>query len=289
MEITASQVKELRERTGAAMMDCKRALVEASGDLEKAIKAMRESGQAKADKKADRIAADGAVIIKIADNGKRAIILEVNSETDFVARDTNFTEFANTVATVALAANEANVEKMSELKHGSETVETLRQQLISKIGENIQLRRAEIVNTEGFLGGYIHGGRIAVLVELQGGSADLAKDIAMHIAASNPLVISKDQVPESVLQQERDIFGAQAAQSGKPADIVEKMVQGRINKYIDEVTLEGQPFVKDPNVKVGQLLKSSNATAKQFIRYMVGEGIEKKVENFAEEVMAQVR
>ena len=289
MEITANLVKELRERTGAAMMDCKRALVENEGDIEKAVEAMRKSGQAKADKKADRIAADGTIIVKVAANGKRAIILEVNSETDFVARDSNFLGFANTVADVALAANEADVEKIAALQSGSETVETLRQQLITKIGENIKLRRAQIINTEGCLGGYMHGGRIGVLVELQGGNADLAKDIAMHIAASNPLVISKEQVPETVLQQERDIFGAQAAQSGKPADIVEKMIQGRISKFLDEVTLEGQPFVKDPNVKVGQLLKSSQAQAKQFVRFMVGEGIEKKQENFAEEVMAQAK
>lgn len=287
MAITASLVKELRERTGAGMMDCKKALTEAGGDIEAAIEEMRKSGMAKAAKKAGRVAAEGGVVIK--QEGGKAIIIEVNSETDFVANDDNFKGYASEVAGIALAEQPADVEALMAAPMGGETVETARQQLIQKIGENINVRRFELVNSDGVLGGYQHGARIGVLVELEGGDEALAKDIAMHIAASRPICVSEDQVPQETLDKEKEIFSAQAAESGKPAEIIEKMVTGRIAKFLKEVTLLGQPFVKDPDTTVEKLLKGANASVKGFIRYEVGEGIEKKEDNFAEEVMAQAK
>ncbi|MFZ1537601.1 MAG: translation elongation factor Ts [Chromatiaceae bacterium] len=293
MEITASLVKELRERTGAGMMECKKALVESLGSIEDAIEAMRKSGQAKAAKKAGRIAADGVVVIKVAADGKSAVMVEVNSETDFVAKDANFKEFADAVGEAALAATIADVEGLSALpiRAGKAiTIAEAREALIAKIGENIQVRRlVRFDNAQGQLYSYRHGVRIGVLVEMEGGDAELGKDIAMHVAASNPICVDADQVPAEVLEKEKEIFRAQALESGKPADIMDKIIGGRVRKYMEEVTLLGQPFVKDVEVTVEKLLARVGAKVHRFSRVEVGEGIEKKQENFADEVMAQVR
>jgi elongation factor Ts len=287
MQITAALVKELRERTSAGMMECKKALTETQGDIEAAIELMRKSGQAKADKKAGRVAAEGR--IEIAIDGPTAVIAEVNSETDFVAKDPSFQAFAAECAAAALDSGVTDVASLMEVERDGQTLETRRAALIAKIGENIQMRRFERVHTDGVLGAYLHGSRIGVLVSMSGGDESLAKDIAMHIAASRPICVDADQVPADTVEKEREIFRAQAQESGKPAEIVEKMIEGRIRKFLAEVTLVGQPFVKNPDQTVGQLLKENGATVTGFVRYEVGEGIEKKVENFAEEVMAQAR
>lgn len=290
--ISAALVMKLRERTGAGMMECKKFLIATQGDIELAISEMRKAGQAKADKKADRIAAEGVVIIARSTDGRSAVMIEINSETDFVARDENFTSFAERVANTALQhANIQDVDALSnaELMGTTQTVEQARQELVAKIGENIKIRRIERVAGDSVVGAYLHGSRIGVVVALKSGDEALAKDIAMHVAASRPLVISRDQVPADAIETERDIFNAQARESGKPQDIIDKMIEGRINKFIDEVSLLGQPFVKDPNKKVAQLLKEKNAEIQSFLRFEVGEGIEKKEDNFVEEVMAQVR
>jgi elongation factor Ts len=293
MEITASLVKELRERTGAGMMECKRALVESQGSIEAAIEAMRKSGQAKAAKKAGRIAADGVVVIKVAADGKNGVMVEVNSETDFVAKDANFKDFADAVGEAALAARVAEVEALSALpiRAGeATTIAEAREALIAKIGENIQVRRlVRFEDAQGQLHSYRHGVRIGVLVEMAGGDAELGKDIAMHVAASNPLCVDATQVPAGVLEKEKDIFRAQALESGKPAEIMDKIIDGRVRKYMEEITLLGQPFVKDVEVTVEKLLGRAGAKVHRFSRVEVGEGIEKKQENFADEVMAQVR
>ncbi|MCA0402854.1 MAG: translation elongation factor Ts [Proteobacteria bacterium] len=290
-QISAALVMQLRERTGSGMMECKKFLVAANGDIELAISEMRKAGQAKADKKADRIAAEGIIIVARSADGKHAVMLEINSETDFVARDDNFTKFASDAVETALKSNAKDVDALSnEIIAGSDlTVEQARQQLVAKIGENIKLRRLIHIHSEGVVGSYLHGSRIGVVVALKNGDEALAKDIAMHVAASRPMVISRDQVPADAIETERDIFMAQARETGKPQDIIEKMIEGRINKYIDEVSLLGQPFVKDPNKKISQLLKEHNAEVLSFTRFEVGEGIEKKEDNFVEEVMAQVR
>jgi elongation factor Ts len=287
MQISAALVKELRERTGAGMMECKKALTETQGDIEAAIELMRKSGQAKADKKAGRIAAEGRV--EIATDGSNAVIIEVNSETDFVAKDASFQKFAAECAQAALASGAADIEALMAVEHDGQSLESRRAALIAKIGENVQVRRFDRVQSEGPLGAYLHGNRIAVLVSLAGGDEDLAKDVAMHVAASRPICVDADQVPAETVEKEREIFRAQAQDSGKPPEIVEKMIDGRIRKFLAEVTLVGQPFVKNPDQTVGQLLKEKGARATGFVRYEVGEGIEKKVENFAEEVMAQAR
>ncbi len=290
MQITAAMVKELRERTGAGMMECKKALSETSGDMDAAIELMRKSGQAKADKKAGRIAAEGAVVTLISDDGKQGVLLEVNCETDFVAKDAQFQQFANDVAKVILDEKPADLNAlMNASLAGGDSVEATRLALVSKIGENIQVRRFEILMAStGTLGKYMHGNRIGVMVELENGNDELCKDIAMHVAASKPICIDEDGVSEEVLQKEKEIFVAQAESSGKPADIIEKMVHGRLKKFLGEVTLLGQPFVKDPDKNVGKLLNETSSKVIAFKRYEVGEGIEKKSENFAEEVMAQV-
>ncbi len=280
--ISAEMVKTLRERTSAGMMDCKKALTEAEGDLDKATELLRKSGAAKASKKADRIAAQGAVVIT--SDGKQAAMVEVNSETDFVALDPNFTGFADSVVKAVLA------EKPADLAALIEKVESQRQALVAKLGENIQLRRFVLTNPAAVtVGTYLHGARIGVLVELDQDNPTLARDIAMHIAASKPLVISPEQVSAELIEQEKTIFMAQAAESGKPKDIIEKMVAGRIKKFVDEVCLLGQPFVKNPEITVGQLLKEHQATVRAFYRFEVGEGIEKVVEDFKEAVMSQVK
>ena len=291
MQITASMVKELRERTGSGMMECKKALQEAEGDIDKAIENMRKSGMAKADKKSGRVAAEGRVAIEISEDGQSAAVLEVNCETDFVSGGDDFLSFVTAIAKTALVNKPADVAALSEmtLDGTSETVEEVRKAKIAKIGENMQLRRFEILETTaGAFGSYLHGTRIGVLVEMQGGSEELIKDVAMHIAASSPLCVSEAEVPADVLEKEKDILRAQALESGKPADIVEKMLTGRVRKYLAEVTLLGQPFVKDPDKTVEILLSDAGATVNKFVRYEVGAGIEKKTENFADEVMAQI-
>lgn len=290
--ISAALVMQLRVRTGAAMMECKKFLIEANGDIEAAILDMRKAGQAKAAKKSDRIAAEGVIVIVRSADGKYAIMLEINSETDFVARDSNFVAFAEKVGQAAV--NNPNIKDVAalakeKLAGSSETVEDARLALISKIGENIKLRRLVCLHSDGCIGTYLHGQRIGVLVAINTADETLAKDIAMHIAASNPMVISRNEVSQDAIAQEREIFAAQAKESGKPQDIIDKMVEGRISKFMDEVSLCDQYFVKDPNKKIGQLLKEKNAEVTAFIRFEVGEGIEKKEDNFVEEVMAQVR
>ncbi len=289
MEITASLVKELRERTGAGMMDCKKALTEADGDIETAIENMRKSGMAKAAKKAGRVAAEGVVIIQQSADKKQSVILETNCETDFVAKDDNFTAFANAVAEVILEEKPASVDDLLQLSINGKTIEDQRTELVSKIGENISIRRFMNISHDGVVGSYLHGVRIGVVVDLTGGDSELAKDIAMHIAASKPVCVKSEDVPETLLEKEKAVFKAQAEESGKPADIIEKMVTGRVNKFLKEVTLLGQPFVKDPDMTVEKLLKSKDATVNMFVRYEVGEGVEKKEDNFVEEVMAQAK
>ncbi len=289
MSITASLVKELRERTGAGMMECKKALVETDGDLDAAIEHLRKSGLAKADKKAGRVAAEGAVV-DAGDDGK-AVLVEINCETDFVAKDDNFLGFANRVAEISLASGTDDVKALGEAEFADgETVEGRRQQLVAKLGENIQLRRtAHMAVDGGVVGRYIHGGRIGVLVGLQGGDENLARDIAMHVAALNPPYVDEDDVPADVLEREKSILKAQAEESGKPAEIIEKMIEGRLRKHLAEITLVGQPFVKDSDQTVGKLLKSAGAKVVGMVRLEVGEGIEKEESDFAAEVMQQAR
>ena len=290
MAITASMVKELRERTGAGMMECKKMLTETNGDMEAAIDTMRKSGAAKADKKAGRIAAEGKVVITVSDDGKEASIIEVNCETDFVAKDENFVGFVTAAGASVLSDKPADVAALSALPLDSgETVEETRANLVAKIGENMQVRRFELLSSEGQVCAYNHGVRIGVAVAITGGDEALGKDVAMHIAASRPTCISEDQVPAELLEKEKEILVAQAQDSGKPMEIIEKMVEGRMRKFLSEITLVGQPFVKDPDQTVGQLLKAAGAEVTAYTRYEVGEGIEKKEEDFAAEVMAQVK
>ncbi|WP_295541486.1 translation elongation factor Ts [uncultured Thiohalocapsa sp.] len=293
MAISASLVKELRERTGAGMMECKRALQETDGDIEAAIEAMRKSGQAKAAKKAGRIAADGVVELQLADGGTRGVMVEINSETDFVAKDENFARFAQTVGETALVSAAADVETLGGQPlagDGATTLDTAREALVAKVGENVQLRRLVRFDApQGRLHSYRHGVRIGVIVDLVGGDEALGRDIAMHIAATNPMCVSADDVPAEALEREREIFRAQALESGKPPEIVDKIIGGRMRKFTEEVTLLGQAFVKDPDTSVEQLLKQAGARVAAFARLEVGEGIEKKTENFAEEVQAQAK
>lgn len=290
MQITAAMVKELRERTGSGMMECKKALQEAGGDMEKAIEDMRKAGLAKADKKAGRTAAEGLVAIAISDDKQQAAIVEVNCETDFVSGGDEFKGFTNAVAQRILKDSPADLAALMAmpLEDGGKSIEEVRQEMVSKIGENIQVRRFERKSTDGAFGSYSHGVRMGVLVEMDKDDQDLIKDVAMHIAASNPVCVSEAEVPEELLAKEKEILIAQAKDSGKPDDIIEKMIVGRIRKYLAEITLLGQPFVKDPDQTVEKLLKSKDANVKSFNRFEVGEGIEKKQENFADEVMAQV-
>jgi elongation factor Ts len=291
MNISASMVKELRERTGSGMMECKKALVEANGDLDAAVEVMRKAGLAKADKKASRTAAEGCICVKSSADGKQAVLLELNCETDFVAKNEDFIGFAGQTAQFILEGGAATVEEaLAGQLPGGLSLDERRKELISKLGENINLRRFERYASEsGLVASYLHGVRIGVLVEFNGGDASLGKDIAMHVAASKPVCVDETGVSPELIAKEKDIYMAQAADSGKPADIVEKMVNGRIKKFLGEITLVGQPFVKDPDQTVGALLKSKNAQVARFVRLEVGEGIEKEESNFAEEVMAQVR
>jgi elongation factor Ts len=292
MAITASMVKELRERTGAGMMDCKKALGETDGDLEGAIQLLRTSGAAKADKKAGRVAAEGVVSIYVSDDKKLGVIVEVNSETDFVAKGDEFQAFAAGVAATVAEHKPADVEALNAMQMASgETVDEGRRNLVAKLGENMTVRRFEMIEAEGdaSISSYQHGLKIGVIMASTGGRDDLGKDLAMHIAASRPVCVTTDDVPEDVVAKEKEVFMAQAAESGKPPEIIEKMITGRINKFLNEVALEGQAFVKDPDQKVGKLLKSENASVQAFARLEVGEGIEKKVEDFAAEVAAQAK
>jgi elongation factor Ts len=291
MAITAALVKELRERTGAGMMDCKKALVETNADLEAAIDLMRASGAAKAAKKAGRVASEGLVNVTTSDDNKDAVILEVNSETDFVTKGSAFIDFVNELGALALKNKPASVEEfLTQTLDSGETVDQAREGIIAKIGENISVRRVQSINSgKGVLGAYKHGDRIAVLTVLTGSDADLAKDIAMHIAASKPECVSEDELSADLLEREKAIFIEQAKESGKPDDIIEKMIVGRMKKFVNEVTLYGQSFVKDPDMTVGALVKSKSSEVESFVRYEVGEGIEKKEDNFVEEVMAQAQ
>jgi elongation factor Ts len=282
MTIAANLVKELRERSGAGMMECKKALVDANGDIEAAAELLRTRGQAKADKKAGRVAAEGRV--EMATAGGVVALVEVNCETDFVAKDQGFQDFARAAAELAASAATGSVEAL--MAAGGGKLETVRRDLVAKIGENIAVRRIEIVRPAGTLASYFHGTRIGVLVDLAGGDADLGRDIAMHIAASRPQFLDAAQVPADLQDNERRILAEQAKNEGKPADIVAKMVEGRLRKFLAEITLVGQPFVKDPDTTVGALLKKRGATISRFVRLEVGEGIEKKSENIAEAVAA---
>ena len=291
MAITAALVKELRERTGAGMMDCKKALVETNADLEAAIDLMRASGAAKAAKKAGRVASEGLVNVTTSDDNRDAVILEVNSETDFVTKGSAFIYFVNELGALALKNKPASVEEfLTQTLDSGETVDQAREGIIAKIGENISVRRVQSINSgKGVLGAYKHGDRIAVLTVLTGSDEDLAKDIAMHIAASKPECVSEDELSADLLEREKAIFIEQAKESGKPDDIIEKMIVGRMKKFVNEVTLYGQSFVKDPDMTVGALVKSKSSEVESFVRYEVGEGIEKKEDNFVEEVMAQAQ
>ena len=287
MAISASMVKELRERTGAGMMDCKKALQEANGDMDLAIEEMRKSGIAKAEKKSGRVAAEG--VVKILVQGTTAVMVEVNCETDFVAKDENFLGFVDSVLQLIMSDKPADVAALSELSLDGQTVEEVRQGLIQKIGENMNIRRFTVTETSGQFGTYSHSNRIGVVVNVQGGDDGLAKDVAMHIAGHDPapVCVSSEQIPQDLIDKEQAIFMAQAAESGKPQDIIEKMVVGKVNKFKKEISLMDQSFVKDPDQSIAQLLKAAGAEVSEFIRYQVGEGMEKKEDNFADEVMSQ--
>lgn len=288
MSISASMVKELRERTGAGMMECKKALQESNGNIDSAIELLRTSGQAKAEKKAKRVAAEGKIVIK--NNLANAVIVEINSETDFAANDSNFTDFANSIADALLQNEISDINSLNDLKFSDDvTIEEARTNLISKIGENISIRRFDKIHQAVNIGEYSHGSRIGVIVSLDKSDPDLAKDIAMHIAASNPICLDKEDVPEDLVSREKRIFLEQASSSGKPPEIIEKMVEGRMKKFFKEITLLGQSFIKDPDISIKDLLDESEAKVQSFIRYEVGEGIEKKEENFADEVMKQIK
>lgn len=290
MQITATLVKELRERTGAGMMECKKALQESSGDIDAAIEQMRKIGQAKADKKASRIAADGMVVMATSADGKQASLVEVNCETDFVAKDKQFQAYCAQLASLVLGSGIDTVEALGAATMESGlSVEQARLELVTKIGENIRIRRLQSMCSEHAIAGYLHGSRIGVLVDYSGGDATLGKDVAMHIAASRPACVSDEDVDEEVLAKERGIFRAQAEASGKPDNIVEKIVEGRVKKFLKEITLLGQPFVKDQDQSVAQLLKGAGAKVSGFVRFEVGEGLEKRSDNFVDEVMGQVK
>jgi elongation factor Ts len=287
MEVKPALVKELRERTGAGMMDCKNALVDAKGDLDAAGELLRKQGQAKADKKASRVAAEGRVVLKSDERAGRYALVEVNSETDFVAKDDNFRGFAERVAGVVLDKRPASLEALMSLATEGRTLEEGRLDLVTKVGENINVRRFELVESKGNVGTYVHGARIGVLVELEGGTPELARDMAMQVASLAPRYLSSDDVPKDVLAKEREIIVAQTAEEKKPPEILAKMVDGKLRKFVDEITLTGQVFVKDDKKRVRDVLAANKAKVKGFRRFEVGEGIEKKSTDFVSEVMAQ--
>ena len=285
MTIEAKVVKELRERTGVGMMDCKKALLETDGDLDKAVEFLRKAGQAKADKKSSRIAAEGIIVLKELDD--LYAIIEVNSETDFVAKDQNFTHFSDLVVQLILEHQPKNIEDLMKIEVNGSSLEEIRKELGSKVGENISVRRFSLLRTKNMVSQYSHMGRIGVMVEIKGDNQTIANDISMQIAASAPQYIDIDDIPEVELNKEREILVAQALQEGKSEDIVEKMVDGRLRKHLSEITLVGQSFIKDTDITVGSLLSSSSIEVISFIRYELGEGISKKQEDFVAEVMAQ--
>jgi elongation factor Ts len=285
MEITAGMVKELRERSGAGMMECKKALSEKAGDIDAAMEHLRVTGLAKADKKSSRVAAEGRIVL--AQGETKAVLVEVNSETDFVAKDASFLAFADAVAQTALNSGASDVEALKNAPMNGSNVEQARQALVAKVGENVQLRRMARIDSDNNIGAYAHGGRIGVLVELKGGDVELARGLAMHIAAMNPPYISVAHVPAEIVQKEKDIALAQVKDTGKPAEILEKMIGGKVNKALSEISLTGQPYVLDTNSTVEAVLKKAGAQVLRFTRLAVGEGIEKKEDDFAAEVMKQ--
>ena len=288
--ITAQMVKELRDRTGAGMMECKKALIESKGNMDNAIEAMRKAGQAKADKKSTRVAAEGVINLSIKDNNTVNMV-EINCETDFVAKDENFLEFANTISKLSLESYDGNLEDFNKSEHPTgKTVEEIRLELISKVGENVKIRRIRSINAkDAYMGHYMHGSKICVVVILEKENNELAKDICMHIAAMKPMALNPDDISKENIEKEREIYEAQAQDSGKPENIIEKMVDGKIKKYISEVTLVSQSFVKDNDITIKNLLEKHDNNILSFYRMEVGEGIEKKDENFADEVMAQIK
>jgi elongation factor Ts len=287
MEIKPALVKDLRERTGAGMMECKKALVETNGDIDLAAEYLRKAGAAKADKKSSRVAAEGRIAMRSDASAGRHVLLEVNSETDFVAKDDNFRAFVERVAEVVLSQRPANVEALMRLSVDGRTVEDLRLELVTKVGENISVRRFDVVESRGNVGAYLHGARIGVLVDVEGGNAELARDLAMQVASLAPRYVANDDVPKALLDKEREIILAQTAEEKKPPEIIAKMVEGKLRKVVDEMTLTGQVFVKDDKKRVRDLLAANKAKVKAFRRYEVGEGIEKKSDDFVKEVMAQ--
>ena len=289
--INAQMVKELRDRTGAGMMECKKALLDSSGDMDKAVEEMRKAGQAKADKKSSRIAAEGVVTLSISDDNSIANMVEINCETDFVAKDENFLKFVKTISEVSLKNYKGSVDDFNNSKHPSgKTIEEIRLELVSKVGENVKIRRVQNIKNDGnYMGHYMHGTKIGVAVVLQKENEELAKDVCMHIAAMKPRALNANDIPQEDLEKEREIFVAQAKESGKPDDIIQKMVDGKLKKYISEVTLVDQTFVKDNEITISKLLEKHDNSVLSFYRLEVGEGVEKKDENFADEVMAQIK
>ena len=285
MAITAAMVKELRESTGAGMMDCKKALAEVDGDMDAAIEFLRKKGMAGADKKAGRVAAEGVIAIAVSEDGKKAVIAEVNCETDFVAKGDEFNAFADEIAAIALANSTTDIDAVMGMTMASgKTVDVTRRELIAKIGENMAVRRLELIETTGHIGQYKHGEKIGVVVAMDGGDAALSRDIAMHVAAAKPSALTADDVDQEMLEKERKFQIEQAQESGKPMEIIEKMIEGRMRKYLQEITLVGQSFIKDPDQTVEKLLKANDATVTSFMRLEVGEGIEIEETNFADEV-----
>ena len=289
--ITAQMVKELRDRTGAGMMECKKALLDSSGNMDKAVEEMRKAGQAKADKKSSRIAAEGVITLSISDDNLIANMIEINCETDFVAKDENFLKFVKTISEVSLENYKGSVDDFNNSKHPSgKTIEEIRLELVSKVGENVKIRRVQNIKNDGnYMGHYMHGTKIGVAVVLQKENEELAKDVCMHIAAMKPRALNANDIPQEDLEKEREIFVAQAKESGKPDDIIQKMVDGKLKKYISEVTLVDQTFVKDNEITISKLLEKHDNSVLSFYRLEVGEGVEKKDENFADEVMAQIK
>ena len=287
MDIKPALVKELRERTGAGMMECKKALVETQGDIDLAADWLRKAGAAKADKKASRVAAEGRVVIRSDEAAGRHVVLEVNSETDFVAKDDNFRAFVEKLADVVVRQHPANVEALLSSTVDGRTLEDVRRELVTKVGENIAVRRFDVVESRGTVGSYVHGSRIGVLVEIEGGSPELARDLAMQIASLAPRYVAGEDVPKEIVDKEREIIVAQTAEEKKPPEILAKMIEGKVRKFVDEITLTGQVFVKDDKKRVRDVLAAHKAKVKTFRRYEVGEGIEKKATDFRAEVMAQ--
>ena len=287
MMVPAAAVKELRQRTGAGMMDCKKALVEAKGNLEQASEFLRKAGQAKADKRASRVAAEGRIVVSSDFTVGRHVIVEVNSETDFVAKDDNFGKFSEHIGQCILTDIPGDIGALMEINVNGNTLEVTRQALVTKMGENISVRRFDILESNKIVGSYVHMARIGVLIEINGGDETLARDLAMHAAATSPHYVSAADIAEGAVNKEREILTAQAEKENKPAHIVERIVEGKLRKYLNEITLVGQPFVKDPDKTVGTLLSEAGASVLRFLRYEVGEGIQKKQDDFAQEVRAQ--